>query len=152
MDVRIVGETDGPFRDYYFEDQAYLLSALGQAGPRLAYAHAAGLIMRHDKEAFAGQSMEAARIGKLIGDDVRILVFSAYLVALGKSGLDAAGVLGPEEALEILRPLLAEYLSSVVRGFEWYVTRGEAVPRDQFGPHPWFSAREGIGAGHAERR
>jgi len=24
MEVRIVGETDGPFRDYYFEDAAYL--------------------------------------------------------------------------------------------------------------------------------
>ena len=72
------------------EDQAYLLSVLGQSGPRLAYAHAAGLIMRHDKEAFASQSMEAARIGKLIGDDVRILVFSAYVDALSRSGIDAA--------------------------------------------------------------
>ena len=24
MNVRVVGETDGPFRDYYFEDEAYL--------------------------------------------------------------------------------------------------------------------------------
>ncbi len=45
-----------------------------------------------------------------------------------------------------LRPMLRKYLSSVVGGFEWYVTRGEAVPRDQFGSHPWFSAR-GRGAG-----
>ena len=45
-----------------------------------------------------------------------------------------------------LRPMLRKYLSSVVGGFEWYVTRGEAVPRDQFGSHPWFSAR-GSGAG-----
>jgi hypothetical protein len=74
------------------EDQAYLLSVLGQAGPRLAYAHAAGLIMRHDKEAFAGQSMEAAKIGKLIGDDVRILVFSAYAAAFERSGIDAADI------------------------------------------------------------
>jgi len=42
-----------------------------------------------------------------------------------------------------LRPMLGKYLVSVVRGFEWYVTRGEAVPRDQFGPHPWFSAGGG---------
>jgi hypothetical protein len=40
-----------------------------------------------------------------------------------------------------LRPMLTTYLSSVVRGFAYYVTRGEAVPRDHFGPHPWFSAR-----------
>ena len=37
-------------------------------------------------------------------------------------------------------PLLKAYLSSVVRGFEWYVKRGEPVPRNQFGSHPWFSA------------
>jgi hypothetical protein len=74
------------------EDQAYLLSVLDGRDERLAYAHAAGLIMRHDKEAFAGQSMAAARIGKLIGDDVRILVFSAYLEALAADGADGAAI------------------------------------------------------------
>lgn len=39
-----------------------------------------------------------------------------------------------------LRPMLRKYLDSVVRGFEWYVTRSEAVPRNAFGEHPWFSA------------
>ena len=38
-----------------------------------------------------------------------------------------------------VRPLLKAYLSSVIRGFEWYVKRGEPVPRNQFGTHPWFS-------------
>ena len=42
-----------------------------------------------------------------------------------------------------VRPLLTQYLSSVVGGFEWYVTRGEPVPRNHFGPHPWFSASSG---------
>jgi hypothetical protein len=37
-------------------------------------------------------------------------------------------------------PMLRRYLSSVVRGFEWYVSRDESVPRNQFGSHPWFSA------------
>ncbi len=73
------------------EDQAYLLSVLGPPSdgdgtvgstPRLAYAHAAGLIMRHDKEAFAGEAMAAAEAGKVIGDDVRILQFSAYARAI----------------------------------------------------------------------
>ena len=41
-----------------------------------------------------------------------------------------------------LRPKLRSYLVSVVRGFEWYVTQGEPVPRNAFGTHPWFSARE----------
>ncbi len=38
-----------------------------------------------------------------------------------------------------VRPLLTGYLSSVLQGFEWYVKRGEPVPRNQFGSHPWFS-------------
>jgi len=41
-----------------------------------------------------------------------------------------------------LRPMLKMYLESVVRGFEWYVIRGELVPRNKFGKHPWFSAPE----------
>lgn len=40
-----------------------------------------------------------------------------------------------------LRPKLRLYLESVVKGFEWYVTRQEPVPRNAFGKHPWFSAR-----------
>ena len=43
-----------------------------------------------------------------------------------------------------IRPLLRRYLSSVTRGFEWYVIRGEPVPRNQFGEHPWFSAPSSI--------
>jgi hypothetical protein len=38
-----------------------------------------------------------------------------------------------------LRPMLRAYLSSVTRGFEWFVTRGQPVARNQFGTHPWFS-------------
>jgi hypothetical protein len=41
-----------------------------------------------------------------------------------------------------VRPMLRRYLSSVVRGFEWYLTRGQPVPRNQFGSHPWFSTRQ----------
>lgn len=39
-----------------------------------------------------------------------------------------------------LRPKLRTYLDSVLRGFEWYAIRGEPVPRNAFGKHPWFSA------------
>lgn len=39
-----------------------------------------------------------------------------------------------------VRPLLRSYLRSVTRGFQWFVERGEPVPRNQFGRHPWFSA------------
>jgi hypothetical protein len=76
------------------EDQAYLLSVIDGNGLRLAYAHEAGLIMRHDKEAFAGQSMAAAKIGKLVGDDVRILLFSAYVGALADGGAERSTITG----------------------------------------------------------
>lgn len=38
-----------------------------------------------------------------------------------------------------LRPMLRRYLSSVVQGFEWYLTSGKPVSRNQFGSHLWFS-------------
>ena len=38
-----------------------------------------------------------------------------------------------------IRPKLKHYLSSVVKGFEWYLTRGQPVPRNQWGTHAWFS-------------
>ncbi|MFH1082877.1 MAG: hypothetical protein V1751_05755, partial [Pseudomonadota bacterium] len=61
------------------EDQAYLLSVLfNESGGSLRYVHKEGLIMRHDKEAFAGEAIESAHIGKLIGDYARILLFSQY--------------------------------------------------------------------------
>lgn len=41
--------------------------------------------------------------------------------------------------LFVLRPRLRAYLESVVRGYEWYITKGEPVPRNQFGVHPWYS-------------
>ncbi|MEA1950742.1 MAG: hypothetical protein U9N87_05125 [Planctomycetota bacterium] len=64
------------------EDQAYIFSALFGPSDRLAYVHKPGLIMRHDKEAFAQESIAAARVGQLIGDYERILYFSAYAGAL----------------------------------------------------------------------
>ncbi len=39
-----------------------------------------------------------------------------------------------------IKPYLRSYLRSVVMGFDWYVTKGEPVPRNAFGTHPWFSA------------
>ena len=66
------------------EDQAYLLSVLSHREPRLAYLHKDGLIMRHDKETFAQEAIQAASVGKLIGDYVRILYFSAYAETLGE--------------------------------------------------------------------
>ncbi|MBW1782489.1 MAG: hypothetical protein JRL30_17320 [Deltaproteobacteria bacterium] len=65
------------------EDQAYLLCCLFK-DPRsnLRYLHKPGLIMRHDKEVFAGQAIEGAKLGKVIGDLARILLFTYYARAL----------------------------------------------------------------------
>ena len=89
--IHITGGTNGirieslfkhrPFTPAFIgraEDQAYLLSVICRDDDRLAYVHKDGLIMRHDKEAFARQAIESARIGTLIGDYVRLLYFSAY--------------------------------------------------------------------------
>jgi hypothetical protein len=64
------------------EDQAYILSVLLHPGTKLAYVHKDGLVMRHDKEAFAQEAIKSAHVGKLVADYVRILYFSAYAKAL----------------------------------------------------------------------
>ena len=66
------------------EDQAYIFSTFGQS-ERLGYAHASGLIMRHDKEGFAQEAIAMAKVGKQVGDYLRILLFSAYAEALPQS-------------------------------------------------------------------
>ncbi len=67
------------------EDQAYLLSMLGSnEGKALRSLHKGGLIMRHDKEVFAEEAIQAAATGKRVGDYVRILTFSAYTRVLGQ--------------------------------------------------------------------
>lgn len=65
------------------EDQAYLMSVLyAENGANLRYVHADGLFMRHDKEAFAREAIEAARLGKTVGDLVRILIYTSYARSL----------------------------------------------------------------------
>lgn len=64
------------------EDQAYLLSVLLKPDRKLAYVHGDGLIMRHDKEAFAQEAIQSAYVSKILGDYLRTLYFSAYARAL----------------------------------------------------------------------
>jgi hypothetical protein len=65
------------------EDQAYLMSVLcGPESPYLRYVHVPGLIMRHDKHAFAGEAIRTAAAGKIVGDYERMLLFSHYAKAL----------------------------------------------------------------------
>jgi hypothetical protein len=60
------------------EDQAYILSVLNESEPLLRYYHEDGLVMRHDKEAFAGESIKASKDGTYIADIMRILYYSYY--------------------------------------------------------------------------
>ncbi len=79
------------------EDQAYIMSVLfkEQDGELLRYLHSAGLIMRHDKEAFASEAIQAAWAGKTVGDYVRIIIFSLYARALGWQLKDIKAELDP---------------------------------------------------------
>ena len=91
--IHVTGGTNGiliealrryrPFTPVFIgraEDQAYLMSALfsKDGEPVLRYLHKDGLLMRHDKHAFAGDAIKAAAIGKIVGDYERILFFSNY--------------------------------------------------------------------------
>jgi len=89
--VHVTGGTNGirvdslrrhrPFTPSFIgraEDQAYLLSVLNSQGSRLAYVHKDGLFMRHDKKGFAEEAIRSAEIGKIVGDYVRILHYTAY--------------------------------------------------------------------------
>jgi len=122
--VHVTGGTNGiridslrrhrPFTPSFIgraEDQAYLLSALPGAGPRLAYLHKAGLIMRHDKEAFAQTAIQSAKVGTLIGDYLRILYFSAYARALAGDVAEVKRILDPFTGCFISRvPTTVAYL------------------------------------------
>lgn len=41
--------------------------------------------------------------------------------------------------LLFIKPNLQKYLSSVLKGFQWYLVHGEPVKKNQFGLHKWFS-------------
>ena len=87
------------------EDQAYLLSVLFKdENANLRYVHKDGLIMRHDKDAFAGEAIKTAYIGKIVGDYARILWFSAYARALPWPS---------EETKELIDPFTGCFISSI---------------------------------------
>ncbi|MBN1827944.1 MAG: hypothetical protein JW884_02210, partial [Deltaproteobacteria bacterium] len=87
------------------EDQAYLLSAMTQPEPRLAYVHEPGLIMRHDIDLFADKKSETSRIDKLVSDYIRTLHFSAYAEALAGGDISAVK--------SFLNPYTGAYISPI---------------------------------------
>jgi len=38
-----------------------------------------------------------------------------------------------------IHPSMKKYLESVVNGFDWFITTGKPVSKNQFGSHSWFS-------------
>ena len=127
--IHITGGTNGILVDSLFqyrpftpsfmgraEDQAYLLSVLMQPGQRLAYVHEDGLIMRHDKDAFAQEAIASAHVGKLIGDYVRILYFSAYARVLAEDVSAIKKILDPFTSCFISKiPITIVYLRFALR-------------------------------------
>jgi len=77
------------------EDQAYILSTFMNPGTKLAYVHKDGLFMRHDKEAFAQDAMASASVGKMIGDYIRIITFSAYARVLTSNVRELKDLIDP---------------------------------------------------------
>jgi hypothetical protein len=104
------------------EDQAYILSILFDGKDRqLRYVHKDGLIMRHDKKAFAGEAMKAAAIGKLIGDYVRILMFSHYVRALPWSFQSVKNAIDPFTGCFVSRiPLTVVYLRFALKAASFF--------------------------------
>lgn len=103
--VHVTGGTNGilisslknhrPFTPSFIgraEDQAYLMSVYNttdtKTNTKLRYLHEAGLIMRHDKAAFVGEAIKAAKLGTYAGDLLRTLLFSRYAKIL-PGGLNA---------------------------------------------------------------
>jgi len=86
------------------EDQAYIMSILYEGDRHLRYLHKDGLIMRHDKEAFAEEAIKAAKVGKIVGDYLRIIWFSYYARALPWS---------TEEIKEFLNPFTGCFISPI---------------------------------------
>ncbi len=85
------------------EDQAYMLSIIDN-GYKAATLHASGLIMRHDKDAFAAEAIQAAKLGKVIGDLERIILFT---------GLAKAMNVNATELHEVLDPFTGAYITDI---------------------------------------
>jgi hypothetical protein len=132
--VHVTGGTNGilidrlfryrPFTPSFFgraEDQAYIMSILDREDTDLAYVHEPGLIMRHDKEAFAQEAMKAAKIGKLVGDYTRILLFSAYSDLLNAENFRIKHWLDPFTGCFISQiPITVVYLRFAMKALSFF--------------------------------
>jgi len=114
----------GPFTPSFIgraEDQAYIMSVLLDRDITPAYVHKDGLIMRHDKEAFAQEAIQEAHIGKLIGDYIRILYYSAYARVLTGSIATIKDKLDPFTGCFISKiPLTIVYLRFAIKAASFF--------------------------------
>lgn len=107
------------------EDQAHIFPALTGQNLKLGYAHKNGLIMRHDKEAFARKAIQSASIGKIIGDYIRILNFSKYGALIQKEYPNLKLHIDPFTGCFVsLIPLTVVYLRLVLKAAS-LITSGE---------------------------
>ena len=105
------------------EDQAYIFSVLPNTDKKLAYVHKDGLIMRHDKEAFAQEAIHRAHIGKLIGDYIRTLYFPAYVKALTENVGNIKNLVDPFTGCFISRiPTTVVYLRFGLKAASFFST------------------------------
>ncbi|MBN2522908.1 MAG: hypothetical protein JXB24_06515 [Bacteroidales bacterium] len=104
------------------EDQCYILSVLANnSSPRLAYLHKDGLIMRHDKKAFASEAVKAARFGNIIGDYIRMLYFTEYAKIISKDVSKLKKIIDPFTGCFVSRiPITVCILRFALKGAEFY--------------------------------
>ena len=110
----------------------WILSALLRPGRRLAYVHEDGLIMRHDKTSFAQEAIESAHLGKIIGDYLRILYFSAYANALNDDSAELKEILDPFTGCFISRiPITVTLLRFALKATSFF-SEGEKMQGAEF--------------------
>jgi hypothetical protein len=104
------------------EDQGYILSVLADAQKQsLGYLHEDGLIMRHDKEAFAQEALKSAELGKIAGDYIRMLYFSEYASVLSDDAEHLKAILNPFTGCFISKiPLTVVMYRQVLKAAEFF--------------------------------
>jgi len=134
--IHVTGGTNGilidtlrrhrPFTPSFFgraEDQAYILSVLLNPQVNPGYVHKDGLIMRHDKEAFAQEAIRSAYVGKLVGDYIRILYFSAYAKTLTDNVMKLKEKIDPFTGCFISKiPVTVVYLRFVLKAASFFAS------------------------------
>ncbi|MGB5895076.1 MAG: hypothetical protein WBG58_12945 [Ignavibacteriaceae bacterium] len=64
--------------------------------------------------------------------ELKITVFPYYISKYPR-------IVMPVINLLVIGPQLRKYLSSVLKGFNYYIMEGKPVQKNQFGTHKWFS-------------